>query len=789
MLQAEARKSRSITKVERVEDALVMHSEYGLLEITPRSESIMRVRYTCEEGFPDDAGAGICYDSAYSEWHVEQSEKLILLHTSTLTLEISRETASIRYYDRNGRLLLAERDRESKILDAFDSYTLSAEGQVKMESIETPDGVKRVIREADKVFDKKLYHTQLYLDWQSGEELFGLGQHPEGTLSLRGTTQYLHQANMKITIPFLLSTNGYGILFSTGGTAIFNDTAYGSYVYTEADACMDFYFIAGDSFDALIKGFRLLSGKAAMLPKWAFGYLQCQERYETAEELIDTVKEYRRRNIGLDCIILDWMSWKDGLWGQKTFDEERFPDPKKMIDEIHGLNARLMISIWPVMNEAGENYKEFANNKLLLPMSNFYDAFNPVARKMYWDQANRGLFTYGIDAWWCDNNEPITPEWTCQEKPEPSALYYEYVKETSNSIPVEKCNAYGLVHAQGVYEGQRSTGSEKRVVNLTRSGYTGSQRYGTILWSGDTSASWDTLKKQIAAGLNFCASGLPYWTLDIGGFFVKQGKPWYWSGEYEAGNSDLGYRELYTRWFQFGAFLPIFRTHGTDVRREVWAFGEEGEMFYDALVGAIRLRYRLMPYIYSLAGSCWHEDGTMMRMLAFDFPNDPKALAIKDQFMFGQSIMVCPVTQPMYYTAGSKPVTCADYTRPVYLPSGTRWIDFWTNQVYEGGNEIHAAADISKIPLFIREGSILPTVKPITFSDETRDQEIELNIYPGRDCSLMFYSDDGDGYGYENGEYSLAQIQWNDSTREITYKSIHGTEKNRFAVSVLPLTL
>lgn len=786
MLQAEARKSRGITSVKRREDALILQSEYGLLEIAPRSESIIRVRFTCEDSFPDTAGAGICYDLPYSEWHFEQTEQWILLRTTALTLEISKETASIRYLARDGRLLLAERGRESKILDAFDTYTLSADGQVKTENIETPDGVKRVVREADKVFDKKLYHTQLFLNWQDGEELFGLGQHPEGTLSLRGTTQYLHQANMKIIVPFLLSTNGYGVLLSTGSTAIFNDTAYGSYVYTEADACMDFYFVAGENFDALIRGFRLLSGKAAMLPLWAFGYLQCQERYETAKELVDTVKEYRRRNIGLDCIIQDWMTWKDGLWGQKTFDEERFPDPRRMMEELHGLNARLMISIWPVMNEAGDNYKEFEKNKLLLPMSNFYDAFNPEARKMYWEQANRGLFSHGIDAWWCDNCEPITPEWTRQEKPEPSALYYEYVKETGNSIPLEKCNVYGLVHAQGVYEGQRSVDCEKRVVNLTRSGYTGSQRYGTILWSGDTSASWDTLKKQIAAGLNFCASGLPYWTLDIGGFFVKQGKPWFWSGEYEAGNSDLGYWELYTRWFQYGAFLPIFRTHGTDVRREVWAFGEEGEMFYDALVDAIRLRYRLMPYIYSLAGNCWLEDGTIMRMLAFDFPKDPKAVMVKDQFMFGQSIMVCPVTQPLYYTAGSKPIDCADYTRPVYLPSGTRWFDFWTNQSYEGGSVIHATADISKIPLFIREGSIVPTVKPITHTDEMRDQEIELNIYPGRDGSLMFYNDDGDGYGYENGEYSLTQIQWNDSAREITYKTVHGAEKHRFAVSILP---
>lgn len=784
MLQAEARKSRCISKVERTGDALVMYSEYGLLEITPRSEFIVRVRFTCESSFPDDNGTGICYEHTYGDWTFEETDKVILLHTSALTLEITKKTASIRYLNKDGELLLAERDRESKILDAFDSYKLSADGRVKTEIIKTADGEKRVIREADKVFDKTLYHTKLSINWQDDEELFGLGQHEEGSLGLRGTTQYLHQANLKIVVPFLLSTKKYGILLSAGCPAIYNDTAQGSYLYTEAAACIDFYFIAGDDFDALVRGFRLLSGKASMLPKWVFGYLQCQERYETAKELIDTVKEYRRRNIGLDGIILDWMSWKDGFWGQKTFDETRFPDPTKMTEELHELNARLMISIWPVMGKDGDDYKEFAENNLLLPMSDVYNAFNPKARQMYWEQANRGLFAYGIDAWWCDNCEPVTPEWTRLEKPEPSSLYHEYVREASHSIPAEKCNAYGLVHAQGVYEGQRSSGSEKRVVNLTRSGYTGSQRYGTIHWSGDTSASWDTFRKQIAAGLNFCASGLPYWTLDIGAFFVKQGKPWYWSGEYEAGNDDLGYRELYTRWFQYGAFLPIFRAHGTDVRREVWAFGKEGEMFYESLVSAIRLRYRFIPYIYSLAGNCWLGDGSIMRMLAFDFPDDKKAISVKDQFMFGQSIMVCPVTHAMYYTAGSKPVECGDYVRQVYLPSGTRWYDFWTNEVYEGGSVIDTAADISKIPLFVREGSIIPMTDALTFTDGMSDREIELNVYPGRDCSFMLYDDDGDGYGYESGEYSLTKIQWNDSTREITHNSTHGTEKNNFTVLV-----
>ena len=455
------------------------------------------------------------------------------------------------------------------------------------------------------------------------------------------------------------------------------------------------------------------------------------------------------------------MSWPGNLWGEKSFDETRYPDPKGMMEELHDMDAHLLISVWPHVTEGGDNHKEFKEKNLLLPMSNIYNAFDPQGRKLYWEQANRGLFSKGIDGWWCDNCEPITPEWTRIEKPEPSALYHDYVKDSSNHMPVEKCNSYGLVHAQSMYEGQRADCTKKRVINLTRSGYTGSQRYGTILWSGDTYASWDTLKKQIAAGLNFCASGLPYWTLDIGAFFIKRGTNWFWCGEYEGGNDDLGYRELYTRWFQYGAFLPIFRAHGTDIRREVWAFGEPGEIFYDALVSAINLRYQLMPYIYSLAGNCWLNDDTMMRMLAFDFPHDTKAADVKDQYMFGRNIMVCPVTEPMYYEAESKPIASSIYSRKVYLPSGTGWYDFWTNQRYEGGSIIETAADINKIPLFVPEGSIIPM------------DGGELRVYPGKNGEFMLYEDEGDGYGYEKGAYSLTRIIWRDDIKEVAYNTVH----------------
>jgi len=751
MLEAIARPKRNITKVERLDNCLLLCSEYGKMALTPLTQSIVRVRLVLQEDdLQEKSCLGINCNQSYADWDFEENDAYIYLNTTLLKIEVSRKTGTIRYFTPGeaGRLILAENENEGKLLESFESFRTYEEAEgVKVEIIKTPDGEKKVLKDVGKIFDKKLYRTRLSLDWQKDEALFGLGQAEEGIMDLRGTTQYLHQANMKISIPYLLSTHGYGLLLGTDSPVIFNDTAYGSYLYTEATEQMDYYFVYGEDFDTLIKGYRLLTGKAVMLPKWAFGYMQSQERYETAQELIDTVKEYRRRGVGLDCIILDWMSWTGHLWGQKTMDPERFPDPTKMMEELHELDARLLISIWPTMHEDGGNYKEFSEQKLLLPLTNICNAFDEKARKLYWGQANSGLFAYGIDGWWCDNSEPITPEWTRSIKPEPSESYHEYVKHSADVMPIEKCNAYGLMHAKGMYEGQRSVCNIKRVVNLTRNGYTGSQRYGAILWSGDTCASWESFRKQIVAGLQFCASGLPYWTLDIGAFFIKQGTPWYWSGEYETGTEDSAFRELYVRWFQYGAFLPIFRAHGTDIRREVWAFGEQGEPHYDALVKAIDLRYKLIPYIYSLAGDCWLNDGTIMRMLAFDFACDSKAILIKDQFMFGKSMMICPVTKP------------DATTRPVYLPGGGRWFDFYTNEVYEGGQTINASASLDTIPVFVREGSIIPTAKT--------NEEIELVIYPGKDVAFTIYEDAGDGYAYEDGEYSLTKISWNESSGNV----------------------
>lgn len=767
MLVVDKRPEKKITGFNRIQDALILNSEHGMIKLEPKSSEIIRVVYTLKDRFSDQLKPGVICKEAYSGWNHEETENEIRLHTDMLTLQVNKTTASIKYYDRNGKLLLKERDYESKNLEEFDFFRTVTDENTKIERVVTPDGIKEVVKDAAKVFEQKLYKTRLFLDWQEEEALYGLGQHEEGYLNLRGTTVLLHQANKKIAIPLLVSSLGYGILMDTYSTMIFNDSNYGSYLYTEADYEMDFYFINGSNLDGVIRGYRYLTGKAVMLPKWAFGFVQSQERYETAEEVNDVIKEYRQRNIGLDCIVLDWRSWEGDLWGQKTFDKVRFADPNAMMEKLHENHANLMISIWPNMSKDCDNYKEFEKNKLLLQASSIYDPYKEEGRKLYWKQAKEGLFNYGIDAWWCDSSEPFTPEWNHLGAPEPITMYHEFYDTCSQYIPAQLINSYGLYHARTIYEGQREVTSEKRVVNLTRSGYTGQQRYGAILWSGDISANWITMKRQIAAGLNFCVSGIPYWTLDIGAFFVKRGIQWFWDGEYDKGYDDLGYRELFTRWFQYGCFLPMFRSHGTDFRRELKYFGEQGEPFYDSLIKANHLRYQLMPYIYSIAARVWKDDYTMLRMLAFDFAQDKRARVIDDQFLFGSNLMVCPVTEPMYYEKDSQPIDGVSKSREVYLPKGTDWYDFWTNQYYEGGQTIIAEAPIDIIPLYVKAGSILPMTQFMNYVDEIPEAMIEVRVYTGKDAEFELYEDEGNSYRYEEGAYAITKLEWSENNQKL----------------------
>ena len=707
---------------------------------------------------------------------VQEEPDCLIFSTAELTIEIDRRSAAFTYRDNNGALLTREPAAGGKTLTPVDVLVSVFDDSVVTDTDPSADGVRLKAENVAQRVDRQAYQTRLDFEWADGEALYGLGSHEEGMFNLRGHHQYLYQQNMKAVVPVLVSTRGYGIVLDSYSLITFHDDAQGSFLQTDVDDEMDFYFICGPELDQIVHEVRQLTGQAPMLPKWAFGYLQSKERYKSQAELIEIVREYRRRQLPLDAIVLDWMSWTGDLWGQKTLDPERFPDPAQMMDDLHALHARLMVSIWPILRPGGDNWQEMAERGFLLGNQATYDAFQAEARALYWQQARAGLFAHGIDAWWCDCTEPFQADWFGAVKPSPEERMRINTTEAKCYLDPEYINAYSLLHSQGIYKGQRQASADKRVLNLTRSAYLGQQRYGTVTWSGDIVASWETMRRQIAEGLNFCVTGMPYWTMDVGAFFVKR-KPdlWFWNGDYDLGVDDLGYRELFVRWFQFATFLPMLRAHGTDTPREIWRFGEPGDATYDSLVKFLNLRYRLLPYIYSLAGWTTQRDYTMLRLLAFDFREDAATYDIADQFMFGPALMVSPVTQPMYFTAGSTPVVDADMTRPVYLPAGTDWYDFWTGERLAGGQTIVAAAGLDVLPVYVRVGSIIPMVAPMQYVDETPNAVVELHVYPGSDGRFQLYEDAGDGYDYETGAFSTIDIEWQDLARRLILRDRQGS--------------
>lgn len=769
-----------LTKVIKYADYAIIETSKGKLKLEVYDHSIIRVVYTQEAEFSDKKSLIVLpRTSTHTNWRIDDKDTSVELITDKIRIVINKKTCSFAYYDINGRLLTKEPDKGGKYLTKIDVYKNIYNKQQEVTASQSVDGLRAAAIGSNCVKDRTAYHTKLIFEWSDGEALYGLGSHEEGIMNLRGSHQYLYQQNMKAVVPMLVSTRGYGILLDTYSEAIFRDDVYGSYLWTDTDDEMDFMFIYGPELDDIISNYRNITGKSPMLPKWSFGYTQSKERYTSQEELVSVVKEFRDREIPMDLIVLDWMSWSGNLWGQKTFDAERFPDPAKMMKDIHKLDAKLMISIWPNMAAGGDNHKEMLDNDYLLGNQSTYNAFNDDARELYWKQANDGLFSKGVDAWWCDCSEPFEADWKGEVKPEPEERLLMNTAEAKKYLDPEYINAYSLLHSQGIYEGQRKTTTEKRVINLTRSSYAGQHRYATITWSGDIAANWETFKNQIPAGLNFSITGEPYWTVDIGAFFVaRRNFAWFWNGDYQDGCNDLGYRELFVRWFQYGAFLPIFRAHGTDTPREPWRFGEPGTMFYDSLIKFINLRYRLLPYIYSLAGKVTHDNYTMLRALAFDFKQDDKTYDIKDQFMFGPAFMVNPVTMPMYYESNSHELSGIAKSRSVYLPADYKWYDFWTNTVYNGGTTIEADAPIDIMPLFVRSGSILPMGPFVQHSGAKMDAPIELRIYRGNNGSFTLYEDEGDNYNYENGAYSRIDFEWDEKNGELTIQEREGSYPN-----------
>ncbi len=752
---------------------LRVRTQGGLLVLTPYTARTVRVRFTLEPDVGDAASLTVVAAPQDVGFAVEELPDRLVLRTDVLAVEIDRATAAFTWRDTDGGVLVREPAAGGKSLEPVDVLVSEFDENTVTEHRANVDGMRMEAVDVRQVLDRRAVHTRLDLEWADGEALYGLGSHEEGMLNLRGRSQHLYQQNMKAVVPVVLSTRGYGLFVDSTSLLTFHDDEQGSYLWTDVDDEMDHYLVAGPEFDTIVAELRALTGQAPMLPRWAFGYVQSKERYVTAAELVDVVREYRARELPLDCIVLDWMSWTGELWGQKTLDPERFPDPEALTADLHAEHAHLMVSIWPTMAAGGDDWREMDAAGLLLGNRATYDAFDPEARAAYWRQADAGLYSHGVDAWWCDCTEPFEADWAGPVKPEPDERCRINVEEFKRYLDPERINAYSLLHSEGIHRGQRAanaaTGTDKRVVNLTRSSYLGQQRWSTITWSGDVSATWQTLRHQVADGVAFCATGSPYWTTDVGAFFVKRDpRYWFWAGDFDDGVDDLGYRELYLRWFQFGAFLPMFRSHGTDTPREVWRFGEPGEVVYDALVRMLRLRSRLVPYLYALAGWTTQRAGTMLRALAFDFRTDPAVHDVTDQFLLGPALMVSPVTRPQSYGPGSRPLSDVEPTRPVVLPAGTDWYDLWTDERLAGGQTVVVETPLDRVPVHVRAGSILPLGPVRQHVDEHPDAPLELHVWPGADGSFDLYEDQGDGYDYEAGAFSVIPVRWDDAARVLT---------------------
>jgi alpha-D-xyloside xylohydrolase len=700
----------------------------------------------------------------------------------------------------------------------------------------------------DSVMGEPCFLAEQSFDSPSDEYIFGLGQFQDGHYNLRNVTRRLTQVNSQISIPFIYSNNGYGLLWHQYGLTDFNpadncitlekqeksgtennlkaevtttsgtqkisqnqslyigrfniskDDKYSifldlgnmdnrHYVVIDGKPCidksnlwlpptagvnlnlkagehhvqivcksdntpklswkltensttfrspstkqLDYIVFYGPSADTVIAAYRNLSGNVPMLPLWAYGFWQCRERYSSGKNLVETVQEFRKRNIPMDVIVQDWQYWGNRGWGVPQFDTIHYPNPAGFIKELHNLHSHFNISIWSNPDKNSTIGKEFVAKNRYIPNTKWLDYFNPETRKAYWNTLKENLFIYGVDSWWMDAVEPENDALKGEKTFVGSGDFYRLT--------------YPLYVSRAVYEGQRETTSDKRVCILTRSAFPGQQRYGIINWSGDIGGDWDTYKRQIVAGLNYTITGLPYWTTDIGGFF-RPGKLQY---------TDEKYHELLTRWYQWGAFNPIFRIHGYMTETEPWKYGQTVE---DNMRKMLNLRYRLLPYIYSEAWQVTKNGSTMMRPMVMDFREDTKATDQSYEFMFGKSILVTPITE-----AGIMEWN-------VYLPKSVDWYDFWTGKRLNGGQNIKAVASLDKIPLYIKAGSIIPFGPFIQYSTEKEDP-LELRIYTGANGEFTLYEDENDNYNYEKGMYSLIQLKWDDEQKTLTINDRQG---------------
>jgi alpha-D-xyloside xylohydrolase len=698
-----------VAKVDRRPDGIVFVLQTGELRVQVCTDSIIHIAYSPVTSFPNLPE----YLVTKTVWpaanfSVQDTQEAVTISTARMSVAVNRHDATIAYSELSGHRLVQEGP------NTMTPVTVNGE---------------------------KTYHAEAFIGlWGSTEAFYGLGQHQSGVWNYHGESVDIAQDNTNISVPMLLSSNGYGIFWNNASRSRFNNRfVHAMYITSEVADTIDYYFIYGPDFDKIVAGYRELTGDAPLFGKWAYGFWQCKNKYKTQQEILSVAHKYRDLHIPVDNIVQDWFWWT--TMGEFKF-SDKYPDPKGMLDDLHSNHFHLMISVWPYFYPGSETYADMDKKGFFIDRtktqayhpkgSALYDATNPEARKYYWNLIDSSLFKIGADAWWLDTTEPET------EAREDNVMVSNHVAIGNGA---RYANIFPLMTTKAVYAGQRGESDQKRVFILSRSAFAGAQRNAVTAWSGDVNSDWETLRRQIPAGLNYSLSGLPYWTTDIGGF--TSGNP-----------NDPAYRELFIRWFQFGTFCPIFRVHGTRTgdQNELWSYGADAQKI---LTNFDKLRYELMPYIYSIAWKTTNERYTPMRPLVMDFRTDARAQNIGDQFLFGPSILVNPVLEP------------DAATRHLYLPK-SRWYDFWTGKSIEGGKSIDAAVSIETIPLYIRAGSIVPMGPDVEYAAEKPADPIELRVYPGANAAFTIYEDENDTYNYEKGVYATIPITWDDAAQTLS---------------------
>ncbi len=743
------------------------------VEIQFFSPSIVRVvKYPLGETFQKES-LSVIKEAQEASFDFDESESTITLTTAELTVQLDKKTGKVNFTKPNGDTLLEEQ-----------------EGGATFEPFDDNGDATYTIKQSWNL--------------DAEEAIYGLGILQNGKMSQRNQEVRMVQNNTWDFVTFFQSVKGYGLFWDNYSPTTFKDDEGGTQFTSEVGDGIDYYIMVGENADGVVAEMRDLTGQVPMFPLWTYGFWQSRERYKSQDETIGVVEKYRELGVPLDGIIQDWQYWGDNYhWNAMEFLNPNFPEPQQMVDRVHELNAHMIISIWSSFGPETEQFAILKEKDMLMDFQTWpqsgkegwppdmdypsgvqvYDPYHPEARDIYWNHLKDGLFSLGIDGWWMDSTEPdhldIKPE--------------DFDNETYLGSFRKVRNAFPLVTVGGVYDHQRAVSSDKRVFILTRSGFAGQQRYGNTVWSGDLGSSWESLRNQIPAGLNFTLTGNPNFNTDIGGFFAgRYNKTWF------DGTASINplFQELYVRWMQFGAFTPMMRSHGTDLKREIYYFGEKGEPIYDAIADAINLRYSLLPYIYTTSWQVTNEQSSFMRALVMDFPEDKSVWDLNDEYLFGNSILVAPVLNAQYtpekvikvdeetgWNKG-KPRNEEGYpivnfeevkSTEVYLPKGADWYDYWTNEKHNGGQEISRETTIYTVPLFVKSGSILPVGPEVQYVTEKDWSSLEIRVYTGADATFELYEDEFDNYNYENGAYSLIRFEWNDGSGELTIHAPEGS--------------